>query len=335
MAAIARLKAKAPEVVVAFLENSRQAEAARPRDTAAAIRIQAAIRSYIVRHNLRRLTQTVICIQRCWRGYVGRQWFKHCRRIADKQLRKAYFDVQATQIQRHWRGFYSRKYVHDFGARKAYLATIASKNAQIREYINAEFQTAVQILHKQEEEEAQARFAKRVIKLHHLLSTEAQAGVFRSPYAAVADTLPAVAGVPLETHIKDCTKASMKAWRHKHLAKHPFLPSITHAHHKGAGRKLTIRASERYAPDAAKESDQLDVKLHRHEVLERHGSPFLTTATMPEPFVKVPPMRSSMQYNDPMGHAMGIHTATQDAQMLRISRRQFTTSLGRQHYFDD
>lgn len=45
---------------------------------------------------------------------------------------QAYFDLQATHIQRWFRGFWSRKYIHNFGQRKAYLAAIADKNRQMR-----------------------------------------------------------------------------------------------------------------------------------------------------------------------------------------------------------
>ena len=45
---------------------------------------------------------------------------------------QAYFDAQATHIQRWFRGFWSRKYVHNFSQRKAYLAAVAESNAQTR-----------------------------------------------------------------------------------------------------------------------------------------------------------------------------------------------------------
>ena len=44
------------------------------------------------------------------------------------QRLQAYFDLQATEIQRRFRGFYSRKYVHSMHARRAYIAA-AMRNA--------------------------------------------------------------------------------------------------------------------------------------------------------------------------------------------------------------
>ncbi len=43
---------------------------------------------------------------------------------------QAYFASKAVNIQRHWRGFWSRTYVFDFYARKVYLARVAQLNAK-------------------------------------------------------------------------------------------------------------------------------------------------------------------------------------------------------------
>ncbi len=52
------------------------------------------------------------------------------RELAKKKL--AYYNRQATAIQRIWRGFYIRKYVHNFYARKAYLYALTIKNSEIK-----------------------------------------------------------------------------------------------------------------------------------------------------------------------------------------------------------
>lgn len=54
-----------------------------------------------------------------------------------------YFDSEATIIQRHWRGFWSRRNVFDFFARKVYLEAVASKNASIRRELNHEADRAM------------------------------------------------------------------------------------------------------------------------------------------------------------------------------------------------
>lgn len=48
-------------------------------------------------------------------------------------LLQAYFAAMAITIQRHWRGFWSRKYIFDFKARKRYLQRVAQVNAKVGE----------------------------------------------------------------------------------------------------------------------------------------------------------------------------------------------------------
>lgn len=56
---------------------------------------------------------------------------------------QAYFDTQAMHIQRWFRGFWSRKYLHNFAQRKAYLATVAASNAHMRVVAEQEMQISV------------------------------------------------------------------------------------------------------------------------------------------------------------------------------------------------
>ena len=44
----------------------------------------------------------------------------------------AWYNQNATLIQKIWRGFYSRKHVHNFYTRKAYLLALTIKNAEVR-----------------------------------------------------------------------------------------------------------------------------------------------------------------------------------------------------------
>ena len=48
------------------------------------------------------------------------------------QMEKDYYDGRARAIQALWRGFYCRKHVHNYFARKAYLKGVEEKNAVVR-----------------------------------------------------------------------------------------------------------------------------------------------------------------------------------------------------------
>lgn len=55
---------------------------------------------------------------------------------------------------------------------------------------------------EQQEQAAMAKFEKHCSKMHHLLSTTAIAGIYKSPYQAVTNTVPLLSGTPLEDHIR-------------------------------------------------------------------------------------------------------------------------------------
>lgn len=45
-------------------------------------------------------------------------------------------------------------------------------------------------------------FMQRAKNCHHLLSTRAQPGVYRSPFQVVSGTVPMVDGAPIEDHLR-------------------------------------------------------------------------------------------------------------------------------------
>ncbi len=61
---------------------------------------------------------------------------------------------------------------------------------------------ACSAIREQEELEAMTRFLKRSSKLHHLLSTSAVPGIYRSPYQALTNTVPLLDKTPLEDQIR-------------------------------------------------------------------------------------------------------------------------------------
>lgn len=54
----------------------------------------------------------------------------------DNQKNLAYFARQATMIQKIFRGFFVRKYVHDFYLRKEELRALERKNDEFRKELD-------------------------------------------------------------------------------------------------------------------------------------------------------------------------------------------------------
>ncbi|DBB13461.1 TPA: spermatogenesis-associated protein 17, variant 2 [Trebouxia sp. C0006] len=207
MAALIGLRQRVQEVDAEYFLLQRAAEAAQQQELPAAVLIQAVVRGHLLRKRLHILERRAVCIQSCWRGYAARQQFKAERTKANTLLREAYFDAQATHIQQWFRGFWSRKYLHNFLQRKAYLAAVADSNARMRVLAEQELQASICAIKEQEEQAAMARFQKRSSKLHHLLSTSAVAGIYRSPYQALTNTVPVLDKSPLEDQIRASRKS--------------------------------------------------------------------------------------------------------------------------------
>jgi hypothetical protein len=93
-----------------------------------------------------------------------------------------YYSSMAIRIQKRWRGFFVRKYVHNFYARKRYLEQIVHKNAVIRDRLEEYNQQTKQEIAKQLQELRERRVAEEAKKKHFLLSTNQIPGVYNSPY---------------------------------------------------------------------------------------------------------------------------------------------------------
>ncbi|KAG2427072.1 hypothetical protein HXX76_012586 [Chlamydomonas incerta] len=115
----------------------------------------------------------------------------------------------ATVIQRWWRGFYSRKHIHNYYARKRYLKQVKERNDHIRAELNLEAERAIIVQRQEAEERARKLFADKVSKLHHLVSTATQPGIFNSPYSVATGTLPVIMSQPVEEHLKGAMRQQL------------------------------------------------------------------------------------------------------------------------------
>ena len=68
-------------------------------------------------------------------------------------MRMNVYNAMAVRIQKHWRGFFTRKHVHNFYARKHYLKALVEKNEVLRAELN-EFQEQQEIERKLKHEKA-------------------------------------------------------------------------------------------------------------------------------------------------------------------------------------
>lgn len=187
-------------IVNSLFSAAANANRSWPRERAAAVKIQSAVRMHQQRARFTFIRACAIRVQRVFRGYCGRIRVLDICIAKAKQRRARIFHLAARNIQRVFRGFLCRKYTNDFCAMKAYLAHITQTSEGIR-------QDALKARHEQEAylaevqaTELRSDFKAAIRDKHHLLSTAVSAGVLRAPLQP--DGTRTVFGTDIEEEIR-------------------------------------------------------------------------------------------------------------------------------------
>eukprot|EP00891_Asterochloris_glomerata_P007339 jgi/Astpho2/7339/Aster-01934 len=330
MTTLSRLRARAHEITLQYFELNRLAEVARPTELRAAVQIQAAARGFLQRKYLKQFIATVTCIQCCWRGYKGRQRFSAAQEVANQGLRQGYFDARATCIQRHFRGFWSRKYVHSFYERQAYLAAVARKNAEVKALCQQEYESALRYLQEQDEAAARQRFERQASRLHHLVSTSAIPSIYASPYAVLTGSIPRVEGVHLEEHIRTLSKSLRGSTPRSRTRQRHQLPQMKARRHKGPG--LTLQAASKY--DAVHEAERLD-RLTERALMTNSGRVQQFSAAVKRDDNKLPPLMPRTEYSPRITAVTTDRGSAFDEKMAKVSDRPFSPVHHKQQTFQE
>jgi len=226
-------------------------------------------------------------IERVFRGHRGRTRARNAYNERAEMRQVCLFQYFAAQIQRCFRGFYSRKYKQNHAARRAYFKSVSDKNeevlAMMENYANEQAMVrhvmtvifcprsvpwyspffvcchAVQRDAQDAEAEKERAFKAYAENLHHLVSTKATRGVFNPPEDALE--APKMNGVPVEDHIRCVvrdllrTKGITKTGMVKDLHGSRKIPYV------GLKNRLSLQASAPY--DVAKEETTRVKMLHR------------------------------------------------------------------------
>ncbi|KAI9202876.1 uncharacterized protein BJ171DRAFT_426063 [Polychytrium aggregatum] len=182
-----------------FFVAARDAELHYHEEYDAAVTIQKAWRGYATRRWKSELRGVALQIQRIYRGYIGRNSFEKKALEKNHAKRMKMYNAMATNIQKIWRGYYSRKFKFDYYRRKEYIKHITKKVRpeqyappiethhdcpaqmdKIREQLKIHESFQKQLVEEQREDEELARLEALAGRSHHLLSTKAIPGVWSS-----------------------------------------------------------------------------------------------------------------------------------------------------------
>lgn len=170
------------DVIGQIYARQQDAEKFREEEFRAAVRVQSWWRGVRLRSYLAYLNKSATRIQSTYRGHQSRLRFSEIVNEEVSKMKNQYYDEMATKIQARWRGYYTRKYKHNFKARRQYLEAVLQRNAEVRnalaQYVEAqqEEKELEQRLQEEEEKMLQAR------RYHYLRSTYQINGVFASPW---------------------------------------------------------------------------------------------------------------------------------------------------------
>lgn len=106
-------------------------------------------------------------IQRFYRGHLGREHFHECQRKQDYELRMAHFNYHATYIQRCFKGYWNRKYVCDYYARKAFIAAAVLAGERMKTLCTMNYKLEIQGEQEEAKKKVDAEINKFLNDNHH------------------------------------------------------------------------------------------------------------------------------------------------------------------------
>lgn len=206
MADFYRLQESLTDVSREYFAMTQAASDCRAREFDAAVRIQSVYSASKVRSRYHAILTATRLIQRIARGHLARERTTSMRIGKTRRLNALFFHHCAAVIQKFFRGFWSRKTLHDYYGRKAYLAEVGRRSEYTNAYLQREHAQKVHESKLNEERTMRKEFDNLAGELHHLVSTRTIPGIYNPPYN---DALPRAFEKPIEQHLRDSCRVQI------------------------------------------------------------------------------------------------------------------------------
>ncbi|KAK2511874.1 Spata17, partial [Columba guinea] len=165
-------------------------------------------------------------------------------------MKMNFYNEMAVRIQKRWRGYYVRKYIHNYYGLKKYLETVSMNNEFVRNKLRQYTEMKENEEKKKDLEKKEKEKQYQARKMHYLLSTEQgpfrdTAEVLRQRYKPLEPTLRVAASInsPLE---KAREEMKMGEWRNR-VHDNEFLPFSSY--HKNEKYDPSICRSGKYGQE--------------------------------------------------------------------------------------
>lgn len=181
-----------------------QANDASEAENSSANKIQRLFRGWRTRVYIYKINLAAGEIERIFRGHSGRSI---CRRMVQEHTTSrnfAVFEYFALQLQKSFRGYYSRKYRQNHHLRKLYLENVKHAGEKVRESMDAYAEKMRQDEEDRALERKELKFKELTENLHHLVSTRQVPGIY-NPRTSLLEQ-PTVNDVPVESCLRGAVK---------------------------------------------------------------------------------------------------------------------------------
>mmetsp|Transcript_28053 Transcript_28053/g.97047 ORF Transcript_28053/g.97047 Transcript_28053/m.97047 type:complete len:358 (-) Transcript_28053:140-1213(-) len=225
------------EVVDAVIAaRAKAAEENAHLNTCAAL-LQRLYRGAMARRAIRLKSRAARTIQRVIRGARGRAESARTMREREEQQQASVFHYYASIAQRIFRGYYSRRYIHNYHSRKLYIQTIQEQSEVLRKQLEEAREEQIEGEMARAEEKARDEFRRVTQNLHHLVSTASTPGVYNPPYAG-PEEVPTAFNVPIEEHLRTGVRDFLRTNGLRRTRRPPS--------YAGADSRVSLQASSKY-----------------------------------------------------------------------------------------
>lgn len=110
-------------------------------------------------------------IQRTYRGWLGRKQFRQAVFSLLWAKRYGFYSRHAEKIQACWRGYYTRKYIHNWEVHRAFQERARQANAKMAAHLETLSQAQEQHRLREAEQREQARLLAEAKRARFMLGT--------------------------------------------------------------------------------------------------------------------------------------------------------------------
>eukprot|EP00163_Fabomonas_tropica_P029889 TRINITY_DN657_c0_g2_i1.p1 TRINITY_DN657_c0_g2~~TRINITY_DN657_c0_g2_i1.p1 ORF type:complete len:351 (+),score=55.94 TRINITY_DN657_c0_g2_i1:285-1337(+) len=257
MAQFMKLRAQQHDLIVKdYFAATQAAEESRQAEIKAATQVQSAFRGHVVRKDIRKKSNAAAVIQHSFHRFQAAARVDQLRAERDAQEARKHYDNCATLIQKIYRGHASRKFRHNYKARKEYIQRVKEAGERLQQQNAEHFERQLQDTYEQQDADDFNEFKGLTKNLHHLLSTKCVPGVYNNPYTGPATAF----NRPVEEHLRETTQEMIRTGELSLTTKSRMAQYQDQKQGSGATSRLSARSNRSQGPFKSREEQEASIQ---------------------------------------------------------------------------